>query len=513
MNTLFRAAALTAALAGLSGAAGAITVTRDFSASWYDPSHSGHGFNIEVVDNPSGKNMVLYWYTYDASGAPLWVLAQGAVSDVRATLRAVTTSGGRFGNVDPSLVHVQDWGTISVTFTDCNHGTVTWTANDPALQPGSMPIERLTRLYGSACTGGISDDSSASSAGTVVVADTFLANTGVAPQARAYARFESVGGRVDFKVELEDLPVGSYTLRVAGRTRAAIAVAASASGTRGEVEFRSPVEPGKLLLDFDPRGAAIEIAQGTTVFFGSALGTASAAPAPATGNAPPTGNAAYELRVEPQGNNGPDLHAVLDQRADRVEFGIELQDVAAGVYAIRIGGVVRGQLNVTAVPGGTHGELEFRNPVEAGKILLDFDPRGALVEALSNGAVVLSGTMPAQPTGTPSGGGTTGTGSVALSATLVSSGVDSNANGHAEYAQTGSEREFEVQIEDVADGAYALSVGGTIRATIAVSGERGEVKFSDPGRSGRITLDFDPRGMRIEVSRGGVVYLSAVFPG
>jgi hypothetical protein len=33
----------------------------------------------------------------------------------------------------------------------------------------------------------------------------------------------------------------------------------------GELEFRNPVEPGKILLDFDPRGQAIEVLDGSTV--------------------------------------------------------------------------------------------------------------------------------------------------------------------------------------------------------------------------------------------------------
>ena len=43
---------------------------------------------------------------------------------------------------------------------------------------------------------------------------------------------------------------------------------------------------------------------------------------------------------------------------------------------------------------GVEGELEFRNPVEPGKVLLDFDPRGQLIEVMSGGQAVLSATFP-----------------------------------------------------------------------------------------------------------------------
>lgn len=511
---LRRFAVLAAALLAC-GSASAITITRDFSASWFDPSHAGHGFSMEVVDNAAGKSMVAYWYTFDAAGAPLWILAQGPVNGARATLQGYTVNGGRFGNdFAASQVQVVPWGSLEVSFSDCNHGAVSWqpTASLPA---GTMPIERLTQLFGSACTGGLSDDSR--SGGTATIAEQFLANTGVVAGARARTRFESRSDRSDYDVELEDLPVGAYELRVGGQVRGSIAVRAVAGGSNGELEFRSPVEPGKSLLDFDPRGQAIEIAQGATVYFRSTQSNGTATPPPAPSGAPPTGNARYAVRVE-SSNDGPQLEAELEQRADRVDFQVELEDVPVGTYTLRIAGTARGTVSVVAMPGGTRGEIEFRAPVEPGKLPLDFDPRGALIEVLSGTTVVLSATLPATPTGTAGdddGGGNDDGGAAggAQSVTLASTGIDANANGRATYERSSNEQEFEVEVEDLDDGAYALDVGGSARATITVSRGRGEVKFNNPARAGRLPLDFDPRGQRITVSRAGVTYLTAQFPG
>lgn len=520
MSAFLRCAAAAVAFLGLAGQAHAVAITRSFTASWYDPTHAGHGFNIEVVDNAAGKTMVMYWYTFDANGAPLWVLGQGPVDGERATLQAVTTTGGRFGNAfDPGSIQVRNWGTLGVEFSDCNNGIVRWQPADPALTAGAMPIARLTQLFGSSCSGGISDDAS-STAATGTASETFLTNTGVAPAARARARFEQRADRTDFKVELEDLPAGSYALNVAGVQRASIAVTARLGGTQGEIEFRSPVEPGKVLLDFDPRGKTITVTQGSVTYFSSTLGSGTPIVTPPVGGTPPpTGNAVHALRVEPQGNDGPELYAELEQRSDRVEFKVEVEDVPTGAYTIRVGGTERGTVNVVAVAGGTNGELEYRNPVEPGKVLLDFDPRGALIEIVRNGTVVLSGTLPAQPTGTPESGGggsdddgTPSTGTL-ITASLVSSGVDGDANGHVEYEYSSNERELEVEIEDVPDGSYVLTVGGTQRAVIGVVDERGEVKFNNPPRAGRLLLDFDPRGQRVEITRSGVLYLSVDFPG
>jgi hypothetical protein len=510
-KSISRRLVVLATLAVAAGSADAITITRSFSANWYDPAHPGHGFSIEVVDNAAGKTMVAYWYTFDATGAPLWVYGQGTVDGSRATLQGFTTTGGRFGNdFTPGAVRVVPWGTLEVEFSDCNRGTVRWQPT-VALPAGSMPIERLTSLFGSACTGGLSDD--AASGGNVAVAEQFLANTGTVPGARARTRFEQRADRTDYDVELEDLPVGAYVLRVGGTARATIDVRAIAGGTEGEVEFRSPVEPGKLLLDFDPRGQQVEVTQGGTVFFRSTQQGGTTTTPPVVTGAPPTGNATYFVRFESQ-NDGPQIEAELEQRADRVDFQVELEDVPVGTYQLRVGGTARGSIAVVAVPGGTRGEVEFRNPVEPGKVQLDFDPRGALIEAVRNGTVVISATLPATPTGPADDGGSNGGGTVgAQSVALVSTGADPNANGEATYERTSNEQEFEVEVEDLDDGTYTLVVGGTARATIVVSGGRGEVKFNNPPRAGRLPLDFDPRGQRIDVTRNGATYLTAQFPG
>ncbi len=95
---------------------------------------------------------------------------------------------------------------------------------------------------------------------------------------------------------------------------------------------------------------------------------------------------------------------------------------------------------------------------------------------------------------------------------LSSTGADSDANGEAGFEQLGSEREFEVEIEDLADGIYTLKVGGSERGTITVSNERGEIKFASPARADRALLDFDPRSQAIEIWRNGTRFLSGQLP-
>ncbi|MEZ5461271.1 hypothetical protein [Dokdonella sp.] len=389
-------------LGTLAADAGAITITREFAGTWYDPAHSGHGFNFEVVGSGGNKNVLGSWYTYDNAGNPTWISAMGPVQGDTAVLAAWSTQGGAFGNsFDPANVQVNNnWGTLTVRFTSCTQGTVQFNPNDPALASGSMPITRLSMPYNSTCSGGVSGDTNPSSGGTGEIVQ-FMSNTGVVPAAQGKLKFEESPSRTEFSAEAEDLPIGAYSLRVDGIQRGTINVVSVAGGTEGELEFRSPVEPGKVLLDFDPRNKLVQIAQGNTVFLTATLGSAGAPPPPPPpgggSGAPPFGNAEYEMSVEPAGNDGPELKARLRQRSDRVDFNVELEDLPAGTYGLLVDNVNQGSINVVAVAGGTEGEIEFRNPVEPGKELLDFDPRGKAIDITSNGSVVIGGLFPNTP--------------------------------------------------------------------------------------------------------------------
>jgi hypothetical protein len=495
-----------------AGATSAVSITREFTASWYDPEHSGHGFNFEVVGSGDSKTMLAYWYTYDAEGRPSWMFATGPVVGDQAQLTGYATAGGAFGNAfDPRNVQVQPWGTLNVSFDDCNHGVVQFNPSNPALAAGSMPITRLTSLYNSSCSGGVSDDTNSSApAGEIIQ---YMTRTGAAPGTRAKLKHEERADRTEFSAELEDVPAGSYALRVDGVERGTIQVHAMTGGTKGELEFRSPAETGKILLDFDPRGSQVTVHSGSTEFFTAVLGSSSAPP-PDAGGAPPFGNAVYTLSVEPAGNDGPELSAELEQRSARVDFKVEVEDIAAGSYDLRIGGTSQGTLAVISVPGGSNGEIEFRNPPEPGKQNLDFDPRGQLIEIVSGSSVVISGMFPNSANGSVGGGGNpSGTpGNAQFTVNMTRTAADADASGVVEYTAESGEVEFEVEIEDLPDGAYRLVVAGVERGSIQSDEGRGKIRFRDPPRADRLPLDFDPRGTHIEVFGGSTLYLSADLP-
>lgn len=332
-----------------------------------------------------------------------------------------------------------------------------------------------------------------------------LSPTGVVPSASGRVEIQERRGVRDFDVEIEDVPNGAYTLSVDGIERGTINVV----GGKGVIEFSDGGnDPDELPLNFDPLGALVQVAQGATVILsGTAL-----ADAPGLNVCTPSES------TTPLDNVGPDPDADGDTRfrvksdCDR-DFQVEVEDLPAGSYEVLVGGVVRGTVNVVDLGAGVvQGEIEFDTDVdEPGEVLLDFDPVGKLVEVRQGGTVYLSSTV---------GAGAPGScGFEDVEPDLVSTGVDPDADGKARFRQeTDCDRDFRVEVEDLAVGSYGLAVAGIVRGAIQVvdtgAGDtEGELEFdSDPDEPGEILLDFDPRGKLVEVRQGGTVYLELLMP-
>ncbi len=242
--------------------------------------------------------------------------------------------------------------------------------------------------------------------------DIEMTNAGIYPAGDAKAEFEQRPDRTEFSVEVEDIPVGDYELWVGKVLRGTITVVSVLGGTEGEIEFRNPVEPGKSLLDFDPRDQLIEVMEGSTLLFSTDLvpgagndnggddgggddnvGDDNGGDDGGDDNGGDNGGGEQEIVIE-MTNAGKypagDAKARFEQRPDRSEFSVEVEGIPVGDYELLVGSVSRGTITVVSVLGGTEGEIEFRNPVEPGKSLLDFDPRDQLIEVMEDGTLLFS---------------------------------------------------------------------------------------------------------------------------
>jgi hypothetical protein len=119
--------------------------------AWYNPETAGQGFLITVF--PVIRQIFLAWFTYDlerpdastpaqlGAAGHRWLTAQGTYADNQATLDAYITAGGVFDSPVPEPVTVQD-GSISVEFSSCNRGTITY--NLPSIdRQAVIPIQRI----------------------------------------------------------------------------------------------------------------------------------------------------------------------------------------------------------------------------------------------------------------------------------------------------------------------------------------------------------------------------------
>jgi len=114
------------------------------SGSWYDPTHSGEGYNVEVLFD---SRAVAYWFSYDPEGKRRWFFGLGEIRDGKLVFDDMqTSSGGIFGpEFDKDLVEYKPWGTLELDL-DCHGGTATYTSTEAGFGSGTLNLVRLTNI-------------------------------------------------------------------------------------------------------------------------------------------------------------------------------------------------------------------------------------------------------------------------------------------------------------------------------------------------------------------------------
>ena len=127
------------------GAAAKTGLNASVSAAWYDPQRVGEGFLIEVLD---AANAVVFWFTYDPEGRPLWIIGEGVVDGNRVFVESsVYTRGGIFGpDFDPDLVERIEFGPMAFSFNGSGQlGSMAF-VGPRDFGDGEMRLVRLTEL-------------------------------------------------------------------------------------------------------------------------------------------------------------------------------------------------------------------------------------------------------------------------------------------------------------------------------------------------------------------------------
>jgi hypothetical protein len=119
------------------------------SGSWYDPTHSGEGYVLEVLID---RRVVVYWFSFDPQGNRRWFFGTGEILDGKLVFNEMfTTLGGIFGaDFDPESVEVAPWGSLEMEL-ECDSGTASFTPSEPGFPAGTLDLTRLTFLEGLSC--------------------------------------------------------------------------------------------------------------------------------------------------------------------------------------------------------------------------------------------------------------------------------------------------------------------------------------------------------------------------
>ena len=109
----------------------------DYTDLWWNPNESGWG--MEITQQYSV--MFLAWYVYDSAGKPMWYVAPDCVVVGNGCSGSLyRTTGPALGpTFNPSAVQVFTADTVSLSFSDANNGTLSYTVN------GASASKTITR--------------------------------------------------------------------------------------------------------------------------------------------------------------------------------------------------------------------------------------------------------------------------------------------------------------------------------------------------------------------------------
>jgi len=99
----------------------------DYTDLWWNPNESGWGMAI----TQQASLMFLAWYVYDSSGKPMWYVSSNcAVTGSGCTGKLYRTTGPALApTFDSSKIQVFTVGSVTLTFSDADHGTLSYTVD------------------------------------------------------------------------------------------------------------------------------------------------------------------------------------------------------------------------------------------------------------------------------------------------------------------------------------------------------------------------------------------------
>ncbi len=191
------------------------------------------------------------------------------------------------------------------------------------------------------------------------------------------------------------------------------------------------------------------------------------------------------------------------------KFKIEVDDLPNAIYEIFVAGTSRGTFQVSGNGGHTSGDKIYKTaPLTGGAVLLDFAVAEQTIVIRRNGDDYFTGTMPAAPGTTGTGG--SGTYTVNLTST---NDAPANAEAHAalQFAANGPDQ-LQIEAEYLTPGTYNVIVGDVLRGTFTVTVSTGVLIFKTSPASGELPLTFLTASQSISIAQGSTTLFSGVLP-
>lgn len=368
---------------GTSAFAGNPLITASFTGIWDQPEQESQGLIIQIGESNDEKVGIAYWFTYGEDLQTTWYLGVGPVDGNEIHMKLYTAFDVAFmGENLEGNANVEEVGNLHLVFKNCNHGIATYSSFEEfedTIGSGEFPIKRINSIYRQRCSGGISDDTPSGGKPLQLEVRLYPALDGESGEGKA--KFWERSDRSDFKVEAEDIPDGTYTLEICGAHEDPLIEAVQfemlVADGEGELEFRSPEIDDKLNLNFDPRGCKIELLDGETVVLTSGDDLLSEKEPGKKDDEDDDEGIEIEADLTSTGViDGAKGEAEYEADTDESEFSIKIKNVPAGFYAVWVGGVDVGEIEVVE----DDGKLKFTDPQKTGTSDLNFDPRGELIE-------------------------------------------------------------------------------------------------------------------------------------
>lgn len=119
------------------------------SGLWYDPSHDGEGYVVEVLNDDF---VLFYWFTYDKDGNPAWMLTSADDGiDNTMMMPQFLYEGGNFGvSFDPDKVISVENGATQMRL-GCGGSDVEFTGGSSDFPDVDMTLQRIGGFVPSPC--------------------------------------------------------------------------------------------------------------------------------------------------------------------------------------------------------------------------------------------------------------------------------------------------------------------------------------------------------------------------